>query len=121
MVQTVPVNKAALSSCLKAALFLRCVGIRNIQQGGYWMFKGACRLDDLAHRHIIFIFPALVKLFFWRSPPLFNLFAIASSFIRAKFHYGMAALTHVGKTTGVLAPISSCLSGMAYSNCGNFD
>jgi hypothetical protein len=63
MVQTVPVNKTALSSCLKAALFLRCVGIRNIQQGGYWMFKGACRLDDLAHRHIIFIFPVLVKLY----------------------------------------------------------
>src|SRR5437870_13909138 len=74
MVQTVPVNKTALSSCLKAALFLRCVGIRNIQQGGYWMFKGACRLDDLAHRHIIFIFPTLVKLFFWCSLPLFNLF-----------------------------------------------
>ena len=63
MIQTVPVNKTALSSCLKAALFLRCVGVRNIQQGGYWMFKGACRLDDLAHRHIIFIFPALVKLY----------------------------------------------------------
>jgi len=67
MVQTVPVNKPALSSCLKAALFLRCVGVRNIQQGGYWMFKGACRLDDLAHRHIIFIFPALVK--FYLLPP----------------------------------------------------
>ena len=65
MIKTVPVNKTALSSCLKAALFLRCVGVRNIQQGGYWMFKGACRLDDLAHRHIIFIFPALVKLYLW--------------------------------------------------------
>ena len=96
MIKTVPVNKTALSSCLKAALFLRCVGVRNIQQGGYWMFKGACRLDDLAHRHIIFIFPTLVKLFFWCSLPLFNLFAIASSFIRSKFRYGIAALRHVG-------------------------
>lgn len=67
MVKTVPVNKTALSSCLKAALFLRCVGVRNIQQGGYWMFKGACRLDDLAHRHIIFIFPALVKIYLQSS------------------------------------------------------
>ena len=103
MVQTVPVNKTALSSCLKAALFLRCVGIRNIQQGGYWMFKGACRLDDLAHRHIIFIFPTLVKLFFWCSLPLFNLFAVAPSFICSKFRHGIAVLRHVGKTTGVLA------------------
>jgi len=55
MIQTVPVNKTALSSCLKAVLFQRCVGIRNIQQGGYWMFKGACRLDDLAHRIIILV------------------------------------------------------------------
>src|SRR5436853_7403718 len=98
MVQTVPVNKTALSSCLKAALFLRCVGIRNIQQGGYWMFKGACRLDDLAHRHIIFIFATLVKLFFWCSLPLSNLFAIASSFIRSNFRYALAALRHVGHT-----------------------
>jgi hypothetical protein len=28
------------------------------------MFKGACRLDDLAHRNIIRILPAQVKNFF---------------------------------------------------------
>src|SRR2546423_12868821 len=98
MVQTVPVNKTALSSCLKAALFLRCVGIRNIQQGGYWMFKGACRLDDLAHRHIIFIFPVLVKLFFWPSLPLFSLFPHFRSDIRLNTGYRIAALRRGGKT-----------------------
>lgn len=79
MVQTVPVNNTALSSCLKAALFLRCVGIRNIQQGGYWMFKGACRLDDLAHRHIIFIFPVCVKLFFLPGSACFLAIFLISS------------------------------------------
>jgi hypothetical protein len=64
MIQTVSVNNTALCSCHKAVLFQRCVGVWNIQQGGYWMFKGACRLDDLAHRTIILIYHCLVNNFF---------------------------------------------------------